>query len=90
MLVLGGGDEGPAPAPEERDGDDPLTPREQEIARLVATGATNRAIARELIVSDQTVKFHVHNILTKLGFDTRSEIAAWYARRHAGDATQSG
>jgi predicted ATPase/DNA-binding CsgD family transcriptional regulator len=58
-----------------------LTRRESEVARLIATGATNRKIAAALVISDQTVKFHVHNILAKLSFESRSEIAAWQARK---------
>jgi predicted ATPase/DNA-binding CsgD family transcriptional regulator len=60
---------------------DTLTRRESEIARLIATGATNRRIANKLAISDQTVKFHVHNILSKLSFESRAEIAAWQTRR---------
>jgi predicted ATPase/DNA-binding CsgD family transcriptional regulator len=58
-----------------------LTRREAEVARLVATGASNRKIANKLSISDQTVKFHVHNILNKLSVETRTEIAAWHARQ---------
>jgi DNA-binding CsgD family transcriptional regulator/tetratricopeptide (TPR) repeat protein len=54
-----------------------LTPREREIAGRVAAGATNRDIAASLVLSDRTVETHVQNILTKLGFHTRSQIAAW-------------
>lgn len=58
-----------------------LTPRETEIIQLLARGATNREIARELVVSESTVKNHVHSVLTKLRLRRRWEVIA-YARRH--------
>lgn len=48
-----------------------LTPREVDIVRLVAQGRRNKAIARELSISEGTVKIHVHNIYEKLGLDSR-------------------
>ncbi|UBU11849.1 ATP-binding protein [Nonomuraea gerenzanensis] len=57
--------------------DSRLTPREQEIAELVARGLSNRGIAAELVISPATVARHVANILAKLGFATRTQIAAW-------------
>jgi DNA-binding CsgD family transcriptional regulator len=60
-----------------RRNDDALTVREREIARLVARGLTNREIAKTLIVSGRTADAHVQNILNKLGFNTRAQIAAW-------------
>jgi DNA-binding CsgD family transcriptional regulator/tetratricopeptide (TPR) repeat protein len=56
---------------------DPLTPREREIARLVALGRTNRDIAAGLVLSERTVANHVQHVLTKLGFTRRAQIAAW-------------
>jgi non-specific serine/threonine protein kinase len=73
-----------APSSRQLQLEDGLTSRELEIAGLVATGATNRQIAAELVISDQTAKFHVHNILAKLGFRSRSEIASWYTRQRLG------
>ncbi|MDH3475274.1 MAG: response regulator transcription factor [Rhodospirillales bacterium] len=58
-----------------------LTPREIEIARLVAAGLSNKEIARELSITEGTVKVHVHNIYEKLGIDGRVELAN-YARHH--------
>lgn len=58
-----------------------LSPREEEVAALVARGLTNRAIARELYVSERTAQNHVQHVLTKLGLSNRTQIAAWYARR---------
>jgi DNA-binding NarL/FixJ family response regulator len=53
-----------------------LSAREVEVLRLVATGATNRAIAAELYLSERTVDRHVSNILTKLGVATRTAATA--------------
>lgn len=56
-----------------------LTPREQQVATVVAAGYTNQQIAVALSISLGTVKDHVHSILSKTGFETRSQlIAAWY------------
>jgi DNA-binding CsgD family transcriptional regulator/tetratricopeptide (TPR) repeat protein len=56
---------------------EPLTRREREVALLIAEGLTNRLIAERLIVSERTIDTHVANILGKLGFATRAQIAAW-------------
>jgi predicted ATPase/DNA-binding CsgD family transcriptional regulator len=58
-----------------------LTPREVEIATLVAAGRTNKAIAAELVISPATVARHIANIMNKLGFRSRAQIAAWVADR---------
>ncbi len=50
-----------------------LTEREHEVLRLVAQGLANKAIARQLSISEHTVKFHVNSILTKLGAASRTE-----------------
>ncbi|MEU6387730.1 LuxR C-terminal-related transcriptional regulator [Streptomyces sp. NPDC046939] len=55
---------------------DVLTPRERQVAALVADGRTNREVAAELAVSKRTVDSHVEHILTKLGFTSRAQIAA--------------
>jgi len=54
-----------------------LTSREQEVARLVSQGKSNREIAGALVLSERTVENHVGNILTKLRFDSRAQIAVW-------------
>lgn len=54
-----------------------LTPREREVAALVSQGKSNREIATHLIVSERTVSTHVSNILTKLDFSSRTQIATW-------------
>jgi DNA-binding CsgD family transcriptional regulator/tetratricopeptide (TPR) repeat protein len=55
----------------------PLSRREREVAALVARGLTNREIARTLVLSERTAENHVQHILTKLGFGSRAQIAAW-------------
>jgi len=52
-----------------------------EVARLVAEGKTNRAIAEELFMSERTAQTHVQHILTKLGLSNRTQIAAWMASK---------
>jgi predicted ATPase/DNA-binding CsgD family transcriptional regulator len=55
----------------------PLSKRELEVARLIAESLTNKEIATRLFISDRTVTTHVGNILNKLGFDSRVQIASW-------------
>ncbi|MGO4533859.1 helix-turn-helix transcriptional regulator [Leifsonia sp. 2MCAF36] len=55
-----------------------LTPRETQVASLVAEGETNKAIAGRLFVSIRTVESHVQNALVKLGLRSRTELAVWY------------
>jgi DNA-binding NarL/FixJ family response regulator len=55
----------------------PLSPRELEVAKLIAKGLTNKQIAQDLYLSERTAQNHVQHILTKLGFATRSQIAVW-------------
>ncbi|HAC46114.1 MAG TPA: hypothetical protein DCF65_08605 [Chloroflexi bacterium] len=56
-----------------------LTRREKELADLVARGLTNGEIAARLFISERTAERHLENIRTKLGFSTRSQVAAWAA-----------
>jgi DNA-binding CsgD family transcriptional regulator len=60
-----------------------LTRRQQEVAALVAQGLTDREIAARLVVSPRTAEYHVEQILTRLGFRSRAEIAAWAATQQA-------
>jgi ATP/maltotriose-dependent transcriptional regulator MalT len=62
--------------------DRPLTRRELEIAALVAKGMSNRQIASALRRSPRTVDRHVENILAKLAFASRAQIAAWWTAHH--------
>ncbi|MCE7010895.1 LuxR C-terminal-related transcriptional regulator [Kibdelosporangium philippinense] len=54
-----------------------LTERELEVAGLIATGLSNRAIAQNLVISQRTAEGHVNRILRKLGFDSRAQVATW-------------
>ncbi len=58
-----------------------LTPREHQIAAMVATGRSNKGIAEELSISPPTVARHIANIMAKLGFRSRTQIAVWVADR---------
>ncbi|MEV0738645.1 AAA family ATPase [Streptomyces sp. NPDC050549] len=53
-----------------------LTPQERAVARLVASGLTNRQVARELVISVKTVEYHLGRIFPKLGVDSRTRLAA--------------
>jgi predicted ATPase/DNA-binding CsgD family transcriptional regulator len=64
-----------------------LSPREQEVARLLAQGLTNKQIAAELVVSPATVRSHVEHILDKLSLHSRAQIAAWASQQGLLDAT---
>ena len=57
-----------------------LTPRERQIAALIVEGRSNKAIGEELVISPATAARHVANILLKLGFSSRAQIAAWASR----------
>ncbi len=59
-----------SPAPELLE---PLTPREEDVLALLADGLTNRAIARQLVISENTVKFHVQSLLGKLDAQSRTD-----------------
>ncbi|MGW4339706.1 protein kinase domain-containing protein [Rhodococcus koreensis] len=65
---------GPASLPQ-------LTRRERQVAELVAEGLTNRQIATRLTISPRTAQGHVEHVLTKLGFVSRAQIAAWIVER---------
>jgi DNA-binding NarL/FixJ family response regulator len=56
---------------------DDLTARERDVALLVARGLSNRQIADELFIGERTVETHVGNVLGKLGFSSRTQIATW-------------
>jgi DNA-binding CsgD family transcriptional regulator len=56
-----------------------LSPREQEVAALLADGLSNRQIANRLVITERTVKAHIEHILDKLGFTSRTRIALWAA-----------
>jgi non-specific serine/threonine protein kinase len=56
----------------------PLTRREQQVAELVARGASNKEIADALVISQRTAETHIEHMLTKLGFTSRLQIMAWF------------
>jgi DNA-binding CsgD family transcriptional regulator len=58
----------------------PLSAREEQVASIVAEALSNRQIADRLVLSERTVETHVHSILAKLNFSTRTEIATWVLR----------
>ncbi len=72
---------GPASAPVTAAAPSVLTPREREIVALIANGHSNKSIADELVISPATAARHVANILAKLGFGSRAQIAAWEVAR---------
>jgi DNA-binding NarL/FixJ family response regulator len=59
---------------------EPLTAREREVLRLMAQGMPNKSIARELAISEHTVKFHVNAILSKFGAQSRTEAVVLASR----------
>lgn len=59
----------------------PLTPRQREVAELVAQGRTNKEIAATLYIAERTAENHIQSILQTLGFRTRSQIATWATER---------
>ena len=61
----------------------PLTRREEEVARRIADGLTNRQIAAELGLSERTIDAHLRNIMSKLGVNSRAQVAAWIASQGA-------
>ncbi|HJS93947.1 MAG TPA: helix-turn-helix transcriptional regulator, partial [Solirubrobacteraceae bacterium] len=77
----GGGADGPDPT-----GAEALTARELDVLRLLARGQTNLEIAHALVVREGTVKYHVKNILRKLGATSRADAVSRYARGGQGFA----
>ena len=57
----------------------PLAKRKLDVGRLVAEGLSNKQIGALLFISDRTVAAHVSNIMNKLGFNSRAQIASWMA-----------
>jgi DNA-binding NarL/FixJ family response regulator len=62
-----------------------LTPRERDVTRWLSQGKSNREIAEGLVLSERTVENHVGNILKKLGFDSRAQIAVWAVEKGLGE-----
>ncbi|MFE5703964.1 protein kinase [Rhodococcus koreensis] len=71
----------PSPSTSDADASARLTKRERQVAGLIAEGLTNQAIADRLVISPRTAQGHVEHILTKLGFTSRTQVAAWVAEQ---------
>ena len=71
----------PAPLPEPGGGAAPLSPREEDVLREIARGASNKEIARTLDIAETTVKIHVQHILRKLGLSSRVQAAVYASDR---------
>jgi predicted ATPase/DNA-binding CsgD family transcriptional regulator len=65
--------------PNAKTGIGPLTHREWEVARQITQGLSNREVGKALAISERTVDAHVQHILNKLGFNSRTQVAAWVA-----------
>jgi non-specific serine/threonine protein kinase len=63
-----------------------LTRREEQIARLLAEGLSNKDIAQRLVISQRTAETHVANVLSKLGLSSRTQVASWVLQQR-GDAS---
>jgi len=59
---------------------DPLTAREREVAALLASGFSNRAIAERLVITEGTAEVHVKHIMNKLGLTSRTQVAVWASK----------
>ena len=73
---------GATPADPDRPGQVPLTPRERQVAALVASGRTNRQIGRMLGISEKTAEVHLHHVMSKLDVRSRAGVAAWAVTHH--------
>ncbi|TSD40249.1 protein kinase [Rhodococcus sp. KBS0724] len=71
------GERTPAPSTFTDETSPRLTKRERQVAGLVSKGFTNKEIAARLVISPRTAQGHVEHLLTKLGFTSRAQIAAW-------------
>ena len=69
--------------------DDQLTKREIQMLRWMGEGYSNKAIAQQLFISENTVKYHIRNILQKLGVQNRTEAVAFAMREGLIDTEQS-
>ncbi|MFD1546696.1 ATP-binding protein [Nonomuraea guangzhouensis] len=75
-------EEAPSPSRSGEAGRHPLlTPRETEIAQLIAQGMSSKEIAARLVIAQRTAEGHTEHILRKLGFNSRTQIACWAAER---------
>ena len=65
-----------------------LTEREREVAALIAEGKASREIGEILVVNSRTIEKHIENILSKLGFTSRTQIAVWASEKGLGPKEQ--
>jgi predicted ATPase/DNA-binding CsgD family transcriptional regulator len=80
---------GAAPGDPDRPERVPLTPRERQVAVLVASGRTNRQIGRVLGISEKTAEVHLHHVMSKLDARSRAEVAAWAVTHHLSTGAMS-
>jgi len=66
---------------------DPLTTREQDVVQLIVRGLANRQIADTLVITEGTAANYVQRILSKLGFNSRAQIAAWAVEHGLGPSS---
>jgi predicted ATPase/DNA-binding NarL/FixJ family response regulator len=79
---------GASPADPDRTRQVPLTPRERQVATLVASGRTNRQIGRVLGISEKTAEVHLHHAMSKLHVRSRAQVAAWAVTQHPSPPAQ--
>jgi DNA-binding NarL/FixJ family response regulator len=78
----------PRPPAEAQAGTEGLTRREVDVVRLVADGLNNRQVAKEMVVSEATVKTHLNHVLAKLAVEDRAGLVAWAWRHGLADRTE--
>jgi DNA-binding CsgD family transcriptional regulator/PAS domain-containing protein len=78
---------GVAPGTTDRKPGELLSPRERQVADLLALGLTNTGVAQSLNLSSTTISTHVGNILAKLGYRSRAQVAAWVIESRLGQST---
>jgi len=66
-----------------------LTTREREVAGLIAQGKSNKEIAEAMTLSNRTVEAHISNVLSKLGFNSRAQIAVWASAKGLAERVKS-
>ena len=66
-----------------------VTPRQLQVAALVAQGRSNRQIADELVITERSAESHVERIRARLGFRSRAQIAAWYVATNPGSPSRA-
>lgn len=86
-LAITGGDGAPRRT-HDTIGEEKLSEREIEVAKLIAQGHSNKAIAAALVIATRTAEGHVQKILAKRGFTSRSQIAAWISESASDEAEQ--